>query len=175
MHDFRIFVTKARSIGENGEERARVGVKREASFQKRNFLRYRCTVSTIRRHEIRRKESSPTDSKWKQMRENRRDVRGAFAFSSRSNDAEREKLKRNTWGGGRGEVRRNVYEETIFRSTTRNWVTGSPSARFSTIRFEAEHTRPPVPPVESVQIFVIATDLLFFTSNLPPFSSRSKF
>lgn len=59
----RIFVSKARSIGENGEERARVGVKREASFQKRNFLRYRCTVSTIRRHEIRRKESSPTDSK----------------------------------------------------------------------------------------------------------------
>lgn len=115
--------------------------------------------STICRHEIRKKNRRRpirSESRW----ENRWDVRGAFAFSSRSNDAEREKLKRNTGGRWRGGM---CTKKRFFVARRETGLPGRlpPGFLRAPIRFEAEHTRPPVPQVESVQIFVIATDLLF--------------
>lgn len=69
---------------------------------------------------------------------------------------------------------------TIFRSSWRNWVSGSPSARFSTsvdkIR-GGTRARPPVRPVESVQIFVIdvATASSISFPLRPEFSTGTKF
>lgn len=116
----------------------------EKRFEKRNFLRRRRIRLAIRRDKI------PKENRRRAIEvkadERIGDIRGAFAFSSRSNDAKREKSRRDDDNDDDDDEERTKKRFFVARRETGLPGRLPPGFLRAPIRFEAEHTRPPVQP-----------------------------